>query len=79
MIIERTSELSGVTRTMEIDVCPQQIKEWEEGSLIQDVMPNLTPDEREFIMTGITSEEWDKSVSTQDVFWSTPNDEAIGI
>lgn len=59
MIIERTSELSGVTRTMEIDVCEQQIKEWTEGKLIQDAMPNLTPTEREFIMTGTTDEEWE--------------------
>ncbi len=59
MIIERTSELTGVTREMEIDVCPQQIKEWEEGKLIQDAMPNLTPSEREFIKTGITDAEWD--------------------
>jgi hypothetical protein len=59
MIIERRSELTGAYREMEIDVCPQQIKEWEEGKLIQDAMPNLTPSEREFIKTGITDEEWD--------------------
>ena len=27
---------------------------------IQDAMPNLTPDEREFIKTGITPKEWDE-------------------
>lgn len=59
MIIERRSELTGVTRSMEIDVCAQQIKEWEQGKLIQDAMPNLTPSEREFIMTGTTDEEWE--------------------
>ena len=59
MIIERRSELTGAYREMEIDVCPQQIKEWEEGRLIQDAMPNLTPSEREFIMTGTTDEEWE--------------------
>lgn len=59
MIIERTSELTGVTRVMEIDVCEQQIKDWEEGKLIQDAMPSLTPSEREFIMTGTTDEEWE--------------------
>ena len=26
--------------------------------LIQDACPDLTEDQREFIMTGITSEEW---------------------
>jgi hypothetical protein len=27
--------------------------------LIQDAMPNLTSDEREFIVSGITKDEWD--------------------
>jgi hypothetical protein len=26
--------------------------------LIQNIVPNLTMDEREFLMTGITNEEW---------------------
>ena len=26
--------------------------------LVQDLMPNLTPSEREFIMTGMTDEDW---------------------
>jgi hypothetical protein len=28
--------------------------------LIQDAMPRLNENEREFIMTGITAEEWEK-------------------
>jgi len=32
---------------------------WEAGTLIQDAMPQLSADQREFIMTGCTSEEWD--------------------
>ncbi len=46
---------------MEIDVSEKQITLWMEGALIQDVMPNLTPDEREFLMTGITPAEWDEA------------------
>lgn len=33
---------------------------YDEGVLIQDAFPFLTPDEREFMMTGITPEEWDR-------------------
>jgi hypothetical protein len=29
-------------------------------------MPHLTPDEREFIMTGITEEEWDELFSEDE-------------
>ena len=59
MLIIRRSGLTGNISTMDIDVTQEQINEWEGGSLIQDAMPDLTPDEREFIMTGITQEEWE--------------------
>mgnify|MGYP003653009749 FL=1 len=58
MLIKRTSRISGKTTTMEINVTAEQILEWYEGALIQDAMPHLTPDEREFIKTGITPDEW---------------------
>lgn len=45
---------------MEIDVTLEQLSRWRNGELIQNVMPHLTPDEREFIMTGITAEKWEK-------------------
>lgn len=58
--IARTSVMSGKRRTMELDVTEGQMLEWQNGGLIQDVMPNLSADEREFIMTGVTPEEWDE-------------------
>lgn len=58
MTITRTSGLTGHTHTREIDVTDDQLKSWLEGDLIQDAMPHLSPDDREFIMTGITPEEW---------------------
>jgi hypothetical protein len=60
MKITRTSSLTGITRTKEINVTEEQILAWEMGELIQNAMPNLTADEREFIKTGITGEEWDQ-------------------
>ena len=59
MIITKTSMLSGNTSSMDIDVSQDQIDLWQGGSLIQNVMPDLSADEREFIMTGVTAEEWD--------------------
>ncbi len=58
MQITRTSMISGNTNTMIINVTPSQMSDWEQGMLIQDAMPQLTPDEREFIMSGITPKEW---------------------
>ena len=59
MIISRVSLLTGVTHTRDIPVTREQLIDWDRGALIQDAMPNLTPDEREFIETGITNEEWE--------------------
>ena len=67
MLIAKTSSLSSRTHEMEIDVSEKQIALWMEGALIQDVMPNLSPDEREFIMTGITPAEWDEAFAQSDV------------
>ena len=58
MLVGKKSQLSGKSHEMEIDVSEKQITLWMEGALIQDVMPNLSPDEREFLMTGITPAEW---------------------
>lgn len=60
MIIKRRSILSGDDHEMEIDVTQEQLESYYlGGALLQDAFPNLTPDEREFIKTGITADEWD--------------------
>jgi hypothetical protein len=60
MIIHRRSLISGKTNTMDLPVTEEQIETWQNGGLIQDIFPELTPDEREFIKTGISSDEWQK-------------------
>jgi len=48
---------------MEINVTPEKLQQYmSSGSLglIQDFFPELTSDEREFLMTGVTPGEWDK-------------------
>jgi hypothetical protein len=67
MQITRTSIFTGIKRTLEIDVTEEQIQAWRSGSdLIQTIMPHLTPDEREFLMTGTTSEEWDENMGEEE-------------
>ena len=58
MLVTRKSPFSGKENKMDIDVTQEQLNRWNSGSLIQNVMPHLTPDEREFLMTGITPDEW---------------------
>lgn len=64
MLITKKSKLTGVERTLDIPVMQEQIDAWQNGVLIQNAMPNLTKDEREFMMTGSTSEEWDDIFGT---------------
>lgn len=67
MQITRTSMITGVTRTMDIPVTLEQLHQWEVmNQNIQDVMPELTDDQREFIMTGITADEWDDAFADED-------------
>ena len=61
MQVTRVSALSGKKRTRELDVTVKQVMMYNDGALIQDAFPNLSDDDREFYMTGITKEEWDKA------------------
>lgn len=59
MHITMTSSLTGKSHTMDLPVTPNQISRYEKGEgLIQQIFPNLSPAEREFLKTGITPEEW---------------------
>ena len=58
MKITRVSPVTGRSVTLDINVSDEQIKEWNSGGLIQDIMPHLTADEREFIISGCTREDF---------------------
>ena len=58
MQITRTSTLSGITRTMDIDVEPHEYQSWLDGQLIQYAMPHLSVSDREFLISGVTDDEW---------------------
>lgn len=60
MQITRTSVLTGITHTMELDVTPEQICRHNAGELAQVAFSNLSAEEREFLISGITPEEWAK-------------------
>tara|TARA_Y100000361_G_C10989864_1_gene253553 strand:- start:162 stop:377 length:216 start_codon:yes stop_codon:yes gene_type:complete len=60
--ITRTSNLTGRIHTMQLPITEEQLEEglWEmqEGAFVQDAFPMLDADQREFITSGITAEEW---------------------
>lgn len=67
MKITKVSQLTGKEHTMDIDVTQYEMiridNRFHSKELIQNIVPNLSISEREFLMTGITSEEWDNTFS----------------
>ena len=64
MNITKISSLTGIEHTLDINVTEDELlrveNRYNSKELIQNIVPNLTMDEREFLMTGITNEEWVK-------------------
>ena len=67
MLIHRISALTGLPRKMEIPCTLQELNAWRNGVLAQDAFPSLSADEREFIMTGVTPEEWEAEILNWEI------------
>ena len=61
MQITRVSPFTGKSTTAEMDVTQEQMDEFNSPNrrMIQDIFPNLSGPQREFIKTGYTAEDWD--------------------
>jgi len=60
MQVTKRSMLSGKEHTLEIDITWEQMHRWKMGGeLLQNVCPHLSVDDREFLISGSTKEEWD--------------------
>ena len=58
MLIDKRSVITGALNQMDLDVTLTELKRHEDGELAQRVWPHLTSPEREFLISGITVEEW---------------------
>lgn len=63
MLITRVSVFSGMETTMDLPVTDAELQRIAAGELIQNVLPHLTADEREFLLTGAAPGEWDSMFS----------------
>ena len=66
MLIKRFNPIKNKEVEMELDITPVQYAMWEDGMLVQDAFPNLTPDEREFILTGLLPSEWEELLGKKE-------------
>lgn len=69
-VLARQSPFSGKEHTMELPLTEREFNTGQlkrnQGMLIQDAFPQLNADQREFIMTGITPEEWAETFGEDD-------------
>jgi hypothetical protein len=62
MKITRTSTLTGMKHTLDVPCTPLELEAFELGIPIQLAMPTVSPEWREFVLSGITPTEWDNYV-----------------
>jgi hypothetical protein len=75
MLITRKSQISGIERTLNIPCTEEQYNAYIAGQHIQYAMPNVSPQDREFILTGITSSEWGEVFPEDEELDYPPNKE----
>ncbi len=68
MLVTRTSPVSGEINQREINITEEQLIAYQNGELghIQRAFPRLSADDREFILTGTTPEEWNAMFPDED-------------
>ena len=64
MVLARKCRVTNELVTLTVTIV--EYYKWKGGACSQDVWPNLTPDEREFIQTGYTQAEWESIFSGSD-------------
>jgi hypothetical protein len=58
MKIEKYSIIGDRYNTLDLNVTQEMLDRWYDGEKMQDVMPHLTQDEMEFLISGLLPEEW---------------------
>ena len=67
MLITRKSPFTGKTHTKDINCTQEQMDKYMSGQgYIQHIFPHLSADDREFIKTGITKEEWNETFKEEE-------------
>ncbi len=66
MKITKRSAFTGKHNTMDLPVSVEKLMAWENSAhVIQQFFPELTDDQREFLLTGVTPDEWDSCMGDE--------------
>lgn len=66
MIVRAKSGLTGEVHEMDLPITWDEWQRYQQGEDIQRVWPHFTADQREFLISGITKEEWDRFLPKED-------------
>ncbi|MDR3715843.1 MAG: hypothetical protein P4L51_23765 [Puia sp.] len=66
MLITRISQLDGQEYTMDLNITLAELARIRAGQLVQTVVPHLPREEREFLISGITPDAWEKTFGGVD-------------
>jgi hypothetical protein len=58
--------ITGKPNTLDLPCTIEQYTAWRDGAKIQDAMPNLTPDQREFLIFGLLPGEFDEMFEEEE-------------
>jgi hypothetical protein len=62
----KTDPFTGKANTVELPITMKEYLAYRDGDMmIQVALPQLTADQREFLMTGIMPDSWDKAFSDE--------------
>lgn len=62
MKVTKKCMMTGEENTLDLKITEDQFRRWQNGELIQNAMPQLSPDEREFLISGIVPGKWDELI-----------------
>jgi Na+-transporting NADH:ubiquinone oxidoreductase subunit NqrF len=65
MNIKRQCPITGAINELDLNISENQWTSYKAGGLAQNCFPSLTPDEREFIISGILPGEWDNLIENR--------------
>ena len=66
--VTRLSALSRTYNTMELPISQEHLEKFDAvgGGLVQHVFPNLNVEQREFLLSGITPQEWNDTFGEEE-------------
>lgn len=65
--VHKQSCITGKHHSMVLPTRQGELEHWEKNmTLVQDAFPHFTPDQREFLISGSTPDEWNELFSEEE-------------